>query len=87
MFQTVQNQGEIMNARDFCFWLQGFFEMREDKTKPLTEWQMKMIQDHLNLMFKATVIQGTVTTTTGPSTAIAKAIDGLKLSEPLNVIC
>lgn len=52
MITTIANQEKILTSRDFCFWLQGFFEMREDKNAPLVEWQIKMIQDHLNLMFK-----------------------------------
>ena len=39
-----------MTSRDFCFWLQGFLEI--SKSKKLTEEQVKMIQKHLNLVFK-----------------------------------
>ncbi len=38
-----------MKARDFCYWLQGFFEI--GGTEPLNEEQVKMIRDHLNLVF------------------------------------
>jgi hypothetical protein len=41
---------KIMTSRDFCFWLQGFLEI--SKSKKLTEEQVKMIQKHLNLVFK-----------------------------------
>lgn len=40
-----------MNSRDFCYWLQGFFEMRESSA-PITEKQAEMIKNHLNLVFK-----------------------------------
>ncbi len=37
-----------MTSRDFCFWLQGYFELGN---KTLTGEQVEMIQDHLNLVF------------------------------------
>lgn len=41
-----------MTSRDFCYWLQGFFEIRGfDNKKPLTSVQVEMIQKHLNLVF------------------------------------
>jgi hypothetical protein len=44
-----------MQSRDFCFWLQGFFELRgaapDDYMPSITGPQAKMIQDHLNLVF------------------------------------
>lgn len=44
-----------MTSRDFCFWLQGFFEINEvsdDPYKGLNTEQIKMIKAHLNLVFK-----------------------------------
>ena len=38
-----------MNAEDFCYWLQGHFELSEAKT--ITEEQIKIIQNHLDLVF------------------------------------
>ena len=46
-----------MNSRDFCFWLQGYFEISLD-TEPgaapegLTPEQVMCIRKHLNLVFK-----------------------------------
>ena len=50
-----------MTSRDFCYWLQGFFEVTENsyprpvgtEAKPieLTEYQIKTIRAHLNLVF------------------------------------
>jgi len=41
-----------MNSRDFCFWLQGFFELREPGGfNQITSDQAKLIQDHLALVF------------------------------------
>lgn len=39
-----------MTSRDFCFWLQGSFEILNPKT--LDEKQVDMIKRHLNLVFK-----------------------------------
>jgi hypothetical protein len=39
-----------MNNVDFCYWLQGFFELSEVDT--LTDKQVKVIKNHLNLTFK-----------------------------------
>lgn len=38
-----------MTSRDFAYWLQGFFEITG--TDELTPEQVKMIKDHLNLVF------------------------------------
>lgn len=39
-----------MQARDFCFWLNGLFELQEPKT--LNEKQTDLIRRHLYLVFK-----------------------------------
>ena len=39
-----------MTSRDFAFWLQGFFEITD--SNELTQNQVKMIKNHLNLVFK-----------------------------------
>ena len=45
-----------MTSRDFCYWLQGFFELRstniENDKQSLTVPQVDMIRNHLNLVFK-----------------------------------
>lgn len=44
-----------MTARDFCYWLQGFFEIRGSLDVPhgaLTHQQVEMIRRHLALVFK-----------------------------------
>lgn len=48
-----------MQSRDFCYWLQGFFEVQsmtsDDAQKPesrgLTPAQVSMIRNHLNMVF------------------------------------
>lgn len=39
-----------MTSRDFCYWLQGFFEV--SATKALTPEQGDVVQKHLALVFK-----------------------------------
>jgi hypothetical protein len=38
-----------MNERDFCYWLQGFFEV--SASEKLTEEQVLIIKEHLQLVF------------------------------------
>ena len=38
-----------MNTIDFCYWLQGYFELSGDKH--LTEEQTAVVKNHLNLVF------------------------------------
>lgn len=38
-----------MNAIDFCFWLQGYFEISGDEH--IDQKKMKIIKDHLALAF------------------------------------
>lgn len=46
-----------MKSRDFCYWLQGFFELnaadvRQNQSSPeLTNKQVEVIRNHLNLVF------------------------------------
>ncbi len=42
-----------MTSRDFCYWLQGFFELSiEDGEVSISREQAKIISNHLNLVFK-----------------------------------
>ena len=38
-----------MTSRDFCFWLQGFFEIQ--KPESMTAEQVDMVKKHLALVF------------------------------------
>lgn len=40
-----------MTSRDFCFWLQGLFEIGYDGDG-LEDYQVAIIKNHLNLVFK-----------------------------------
>ena len=42
--------GAFMTSRDFCFWLQGFFELADDEH--LDPGQLGCIKRHLALVFK-----------------------------------
>ena len=39
-----------MTSREFCYWLQGLFEL--DSPKNINEKQTELIKKHLNLVFK-----------------------------------
>ena len=39
-----------MQSRDFCYWLQGFFEI--SNKSEFTPQQVNMIRNHLNLVFR-----------------------------------
>lgn len=39
-----------MTSRDFAYWLQGFFEISNQKS--ISADQVKIIKNHLNLVFK-----------------------------------
>lgn len=43
-----------MTSRDFCYWLQGYLEIADADGAgiSMTDNQVKMIQKHLNLVFK-----------------------------------
>lgn len=40
-----------MTSRDFCYWLQGFFEITGPRPT-IDETQAKMIREHLALVFQ-----------------------------------
>jgi hypothetical protein len=40
---------KTMTSRDFCYWLQGYFEVSRETA--LTEGQIKQIKDHLSMVF------------------------------------
>lgn len=43
-----------MTSRDFCYWLQGYFEIHESETsqtRPLGFGQIDCIKKHLSLVF------------------------------------
>ena len=51
-----------MTSRDFCYWLQGYFEINGNQPRPpefadsLNSEQIKMIRNHLRMVFKHEII-------------------------------
>ena len=43
-----------MKSRDFCYWLQGYFEILAPamNSTTLSEGQVAVIKNHLNMVFK-----------------------------------
>lgn len=41
-----------MRATEFCYWLQGFFELSHEQTQVLNSEQVDTIRRHLALVFK-----------------------------------
>lgn len=39
-----------MSPNDFCYWLQGFFEISGAKT--LSENELQVVRDHLSVVFE-----------------------------------
>jgi len=40
-----------MTSRDFCYWLQGFLELRAETDAPITAPQASAIKRHLDMVF------------------------------------
>lgn len=42
-----------MTSRDFCYWLQGYFELTgKDNIREIPQWQIEKIRNHLAMVFK-----------------------------------
>ena len=47
-----------MNSLEFAYWLAGFFELStDDSLKTLNEQQVKIIKEHLELVFNKVTIE------------------------------
>lgn len=47
-----------MNIQDFCYWLQGYFELAMTPTKEgLSPEQVEVIKEHLQLVFKKETVK------------------------------
>ena len=57
-----------MNTIDFCFWLQGYFEV--SGAKELTPEQVEIIKNHLNLVFKHEIDPLRESETTTPASVL-----------------
>lgn len=67
-----------MNAQEFCYWLQGFFELSEGKK--LTPKQVQIIKDHLALVF--TKITPDRVMDEAPVEILRKLLNDLPLIDP-----
>lgn len=47
---------EETKYKNFCYWLNGFFEARVDKVIPLTPWQVETIEKQLTLIMHKQMI-------------------------------
>ena len=63
-----------MNTIDFCFWLQGYFEI--SGTSEISEDKAKIIQNHLSLVFKHEIDPLREGETTTPPIMLQSAHDG-----------
>ena len=61
-----------MTPRDFCYWLQGYFEISSNKE--LEEHQVQVIKRHLGLVFKHSIDEP------DPTGALQEIHDGKKPS-------
>lgn len=65
---------KIMNPIQFCYWCQGFFEISGSDT--LTPEQVKIIKNHLALVFKHSI------DTPDPTGELQAIHDGVKPPKP-----
>jgi len=47
-----------MTSQDFCYWLQGFFEINGGEVKEITPEQSKVIQNELASVFEKVTPKG-----------------------------
>lgn len=71
-----------MTSRDFCFWLQGLFEVGDPKT--LDERQVALLRQHLRLVFEHEIPEAAHEPVAGPqpsgepTKAVAKLVKELR---------
>ena len=79
MVQNIPNNTstkQYMTPEQFCFWLQGLFELSPD-LKKLSAIQTQMIRDHLHYVFQGketTIFQSTPSVTTFTPTAVTSTV-------------
>ena len=73
-----------MTSRDFCFWLQGYFELSGDQA--IDQGQSNVIKQHLSMVFRHEIDpqMGNQAHQTDLDTIHAGAIGGGTLSRPLS---
>lgn len=63
-----------MNSVDFCYWLQGHFELTN--SNDLSPEQVRVIRNHLNLVFKHEIDPIRESETTTPKAVLQNTHDG-----------
>jgi hypothetical protein len=87
MIQTIKNATEPdyrLGAEKFCYWLQGFFEMTNAET--MTPEQVKMVKEHLHLVFTHKVAIPAVSQTQATGSSVLGSIVGSG-TEMLTTVC
>lgn len=74
-----------MNSIDFCFWLQGYFEI--SGTDELTPDQTKVVKNHLHLVFKHEIDPLREEQTPTPTPALNHAHSGGRLGNDTLIRC
>lgn len=67
MLQVMNNQDRL-DPEKFCYWLQGFIEM--SGATSINEEQMKVLREHLELVFAKVAVQQVAPHWTTPQTTI-----------------
>lgn len=75
---------KTLKPENFVYWLQGFFEISEAKT--LTEEQVIIVKEHLELCFDKTVPAAEIEAKVRSGT-LADYLKGLKDSDTGTLIC
>jgi transcriptional regulator with XRE-family HTH domain len=81
--ETIE-KGKTMNARDFVYWLQGFFEMADPKQ--LSEKQVELIKGHLAMVFIHEIDPEANAKTVGTKEALDVAHSGEKFPGELGSV-
>ena len=71
-----------MTARDFCFWLQGFFELQGPVVE-MNEEQINMVRRHLGMVFLHD-IDPAINAKVGPEVALM--LDAIHAGRPVHGI-
>lgn len=87
-----------MTSRDFCYWLQGFFELGQLETLELDEAQVVSIRNHLAMVFAheidpsagdekhQEILDGLHTLSMEDRQALEGAIEKLKSANPTKTV-
>ena len=69
-----------MTSRDFCYWLQGYFELHAPAR--IDEKETKIIQQHLSLVFKHEIDPSIDLGDPAKAAELQKIHDAIKVAPP-----